>query len=257
MSGRSPTRPTGVTIEDLQSKFDSPTMTMNHWRRFVCNLPTRSNDAAIQEAEWHAAKVDEQIPEGEPVSVGLDVAWKWDTTAAVPLWIRDSEYRLFGAATVLVPPRDGTSLDPRLVEQALIEIHARNPIHTLVMDTSKAEQLGMWAEAEFECIVVDRPQTNPRAAEDFERFMDALRRGWLHHTGDPGLTSHALNAVARILPFGDARFDRPSQTRMSAEQERRVIDALTAASMVHTFATTRPAPETSVYEESGLFVLGA
>jgi phage terminase large subunit-like protein len=255
--GKSANPFSGVTIEDLQSKFDSPTMTMNHWRRFVCNLPTRSNDAAIQEAEWHAAKVDEQIPEGEPVSVGLDVAWKWDTTAAVPLWIRDSEYRLFGAATVLVPPRDGTSLDPRLVEQALIEIHARNPIHTLVMDTSKAEQLGMWAEAEFECIVVDRPQTNPRAAEDFERFMDALRRGWLHHTGDPGLTSHALNAVARILPFGDARFDRPSQTRMSAEQERRVIDALTAASMVHTFATTRPAPETSVYEESGLFVLGA
>ena len=248
----------GVTVEDLREKFLSPTMTMNHWRRFVCNLPTRSNDAAIQEAEWFGAKVDEDIPEGEPVAVGLDVAWKWDTTAAVPLWIRDPEYRLFGPARVLVPPRDGTSLDPRTVEQALIEIHQRNPIHTLVMDTSKAEQLGMWAEAEFECLVIDRPQTNPRAAEDFERFMDALRRGWLHHTGDAGLTSHALNAVARILPFGDARFDRPSQTRISAEQERRVIDALTAASMVHTFATTRPAPEPpSVYESQGLTILGA
>ena len=64
--------------------------------------------------------------------------------------------------------------------------------------------------------------------------------GWLKHSGDAGLTRHALNAVARILPQGDARFDRPSQTRQSSEQDRRVIDALTAAAMVHSFAATPP-----------------
>ena len=63
--------------------------------------------------------------------------------------------------------------------------------------------------------------------------MEALRNGWLRHSGDEGLTSHALNAIARVLPFGDARFDRPNQTRMAAEQDRRVIDALVAAAMVH------------------------
>ena len=36
-----------------------------------------------------------------------------------------------------------------------------------------------------------------------------------------------------MLPFGDARFDRPSQSRLGPDQERRVIDALIAASMVH------------------------
>jgi len=55
-----------------------------HWRRFNCNLPTRGDDAAIQEVEWAAAEVADTIPEGEPVWVGLDVAWKWDTTAAGP-----------------------------------------------------------------------------------------------------------------------------------------------------------------------------
>lgn len=44
----------GVTVEALQSKHDSPTMTPGHWRRFVCNLPTRGESAAIQEAEWFA-----------------------------------------------------------------------------------------------------------------------------------------------------------------------------------------------------------
>jgi hypothetical protein len=104
------------------------------------------------------------------------------------------------------------------------------------MDTSRAEQLASWIESDIGATVVDRSQTNKLAAEDYERFMDALRNGWLHHTGDAGLTQHALNAIARILPFGDSRFDRPSQVRMSSEQERHVIDALIAAAMVHALA---------------------
>jgi len=168
------------------------------------------------------------------------VAWKWDTTAAVPLWFRDHDYRLLGPATILVPPRDGTSLDPNDVERALVTLHQRNPIHTVVMDTSRAEQLGMWIETELGATVIDRQQTNAQAVEDFDRFMEALRSGWLKHSGDIGLTRHALNAVAKILPWGDARFDRVSQTRDGGDQESRVIDALVAAAMVHSQASLTP-----------------
>jgi hypothetical protein len=31
----------------------------------------------------------ERIPAGVPVSLGLDLGWKYDTTALVPLWVRD------------------------------------------------------------------------------------------------------------------------------------------------------------------------
>ena len=55
---------------------------------------------------------------------------------------------------------------------------------------------------------------------------------WLRHRGDPALSEHVLNAIARVLPYGDARFDRPAQNRRSSEQDGRVIDALTAAAMV-------------------------
>lgn len=230
----------GVTLEALRQKRARPTMTLQHWRRFVCNLPTRGDNAAIQEVEWHNAASDERIPAGVHVSVGLDVAWKWDTTAAVPLWVRDEHFRLFGPAKILVPPRDGSSLDPNEVEHALVEIHERNPVDTVVMDTTRAEQLGSWIEAEFGATVIDRSQTNSHAAQDFERFMDALRNGWLKHSGDPGLTRHVLNAIARVLPYGDARFDRPSQTRQSSAQDRRVIDALTAAAMVNALAAEPP-----------------
>lgn len=226
----------GVTVEALAAKHASPTMTPGHWSRFVCNVPTRGESAAIQEREWFEAATGEVIPLGEPVWLGLDVAWKWDTTAMVPLWVRDAGFRLLGPASILVPPRDGTSLDPNEVERALVLVHERNPLHTVVMDTSRAEQLASWISDEFGATVIDRPQSNKEATQDYDRFMEALRMGWLRHSGDAGLTRHALNAVARVLPQGDARFDRPSQTRQSSEQDRRVIDALTAAAMVHSFA---------------------
>lgn len=238
----------GVTVDSLREKRGSPTMTLSHWRRFVCNLPTRAEGAAITEAEWFAARTDEEIPVGVPIWLGLDVAWKWDTTAAVPLWMPEPTKRILGPATVLTPPRDGNSLDPELVEDALRRIHERNPIHTVVMDMSRAEQLASWIAKELGSAVIDRTQTNQFAVLDYNHFMEGLRSGWLKHQGDPDMTKHALNAIARPLAFGDSRFDRPSQSRSGPEQERRVIDALTAASMVHAFAVTVPeAPVREAY----------
>lgn len=232
-----------VTVSRLQAKLEAPTMTLAHWRRFVCDLPTRSDDAAITEAEWEAARTDEAIPEQEPIWVGLDVAWKWDTTAIVPYWSRDREFRLLGPAIILTPPRDGNSLDPHVIEGALTALHARNPIHTVVMDPSRAEQLGAWIEETFGATVISRNATPALAVYDYEKFMEALRSGWLKHSGDAGLTKHALNAVARIDRFGAARFDRSSPTRYGGpEQERRVIDALTAAALVHAQAQMQPEP---------------
>jgi phage terminase large subunit-like protein len=226
----------GVTIAQLARKRESPTMTDQHWRRFVCNLPTRGERAAIQEAEWHRAATTERIPPGEPVWLGLDVAWKWDTTAAVPLWIRDHEFRLLGPAEVLIPPRDGSSMDPHRVEHMLTELHHRNPIHTVVMDMTRAEQLSEWIRAELGAEIIDRTQSRQAAALDYERFMEALREGWLRHCGDAGLTRHALNAIARPLPAGGACFERPAMAQRTQEQDRRVIDALIAAAMVHATA---------------------
>lgn len=235
-----------ITIESLRAKLEKPTMTLAHWRRFVCNLPTRADSAAITEAEWAAAMSDEGIPEQEPIWAGLDVAWKWDTTAIVPFWMPSQDHRLLGPAIVLTPPRDGSMLDPHAVEGAFTALHARNPIHTIVMDTSKAEQLAMWLAENIGCTVIDRVQSAAMAVQDYERFMEALRSGWLKHSGDAALTRHALNAMARIDRFGGARFDRVSPTRYGGHlQDQRVIDALTAASMVHCQAAllqTEPEP---------------
>jgi len=234
----------GVTVVGLRDKRSSPTMTLPHWRRFVCNLATRAGNAAVTEVEWEKAETAERIPPGEPVWAGLDIGWKWDTTAIVPLWMPSPEQRLFGPASVVTPPRDGTSTDPHLIEIALEDLHAVNPIHTIVMDMTKGEQLAAWIEAELGAEVVDRGTKNADAVMDYDKFMEALRNGWLRHTGDAALKRHVLNAVARMLPGGDTRFDRPSSSRGgrtgSDLQEVRVIDALVAAAMVNAIAASQP-----------------
>jgi phage terminase large subunit-like protein len=226
------------TVEALAKKRAKPSWNLAHWRRFTCNLPTRGEMAAIQEGEWYGAAVEDLIPEGEPIWLGLDLGWVYDTTAMVPLWMRDEEFRLLGPATILEPPRDGNQLDAHLVERSLLEIHERNPVHTVVMDMTNGEQLSQWIEEEIGARVVDRKQTNSLAVVDYARFMEALREGWLHHTGDPGLTSHALNAVAVVLPGGDTKFYRPKESRTVNQtlSRLRVIDALVAAAMVHSTA---------------------
>ena len=132
----------------------------------------------------------------------------------------------------------------------LIEIHERNPVHTVVMDMSRAEQLASWIEEEIGATVVDWPQSIPVKTKDFERFMEALRQGWLKHSGDEAMTRHALNAIARVLPRGDAVFERPAQSRTSSTQDRRVIDGLVAAAMSITPLSSCPGARIRVLRSS-------
>jgi phage terminase large subunit-like protein len=222
-----------ITSDSLQEDFDSPTMTINHWSRFKCNLPTRSVQSAINELEWSRSAVTEQIPEGQVIEVGLDVGWKYDSTAIVPLWPRDRAFRLLGPATILTPPRDGSSLNPKEIHDALAAIHERNPIHTVVMDITRAEETAQWIQDEIGCEVIEWEQSNAQAPVDYEKFMTGLRSGWLKHSGDRGLTRHVMNAVARMLPNGKVRFERATSTRQGGDQEARIIDALVAAAMVN------------------------
>ncbi len=236
-----------ITVASLRQKFESPTTDLLHWRRFVCNLPTRAATAAITEAEWARAKVSDAIPAGTRIWAGLDLGWKWDTTALVPYWQRGPHDALIGRATVLVPPRDHSSLNPNKVELAIKQMHALWPIHTIVMDMTKGEQLAEWAKSELGIEVADYTQGDALAARAYEHFMEWLRNSWLHHTGDPGLTQHTLNAITKLMPSGKSKFERPSRAREGGNQQQRVIDALDAAAMVHAVATANAVTAESVF----------
>ncbi len=234
-----------ISVDLLTSKRASPTMSTAHWGRFVCNVPMRSGSAAIQELEWHNAATAEAIPADADVWVGLDVGWRNDTTAFVPFWWREESYRLFGPAVVVEPPGDGSSTHPDVVKRAFVDMQSRYAISTVVMDMNRAEDIAHWL-ADEGMTVIDRAQTNKPQIEDYERFMAGLRQGALLHSGDEWLRRHALNAVIRLTPDGGAKFGRVSDSR-TGNQAVKVIDALVAAAMVHSYAVEKfLAPEVEI-----------
>jgi hypothetical protein len=71
-----------MTAERLRKKRESPTMTREHWLRFVCNIATLSGGSAIQPEEWdRLEEADLVVPDGVWRCGWLDLGWKIDTTA--------------------------------------------------------------------------------------------------------------------------------------------------------------------------------
>ena len=230
-----------VTVESLAAKRVSPSMTVAHWRRFTCNLATRVDEAAVGEAEWMAAVLDFRLETGQSCDVGIDVGWKRDATAIVPLFTIDAGH-LLGVSSILDPPRDGSSLRPEQIYEALEAVHARNPIGQAVFDPSAGgELIAAWLEDTLGVRVVSHSQKPEPMALAAERFLEGIRAGTLRHVGDPDLTRHVLNAVTKELPGGKVRFVRPHASRSSTGlNPLREIDGLIAASMVYSVATSAP-----------------
>jgi phage terminase large subunit-like protein len=224
-----------ITVDSLRRKRQRPTMTLARWARYTGNRATRSVASAIGEVQWDAARVDEEIPEDEPIMLGVDGGRQHDTTAIVPLWITETGRRLLGPATILEPPADGKGIRDVSVKAAIEAIRAHNPVVAVVLDPYEMAGIIEWLRDELDIDVVLREPTNPNACEDRERFMEALREGVLVHAEDPGLRQHVLNATT-VEILGRTKFERPVLSRRNQrEQRRRVIDALDAAAMVNSY----------------------
>lgn len=234
-----------TTVKTLAAKRASPSMTVPHWRRMTCNLATRVDEAAVGEAEWIAATLAREIAHGTPCDIGLDMGWVRDATAIVPCFPID-EGHLLGAPSILEPPRDGSHTRPEHVYAALEALHARHPIGRAVFDPSAGGNLiATWLQDNLHVEVVEHSQKPEAMSVASEKFLEGLRAGELFHIGDPDLTRHVLNGVAKEVPGGKVRFVRPHESRSSSSlNPLREIDALIAATMVYNVASV-PAPKPS------------
>ena len=76
-----------ITVDALRERHDSPSMTPWAWARFACGVWMFGQDGAISAKEWAAcAEQGIEIPGGSAgVHVGIDLGWRHDTTALVPV----------------------------------------------------------------------------------------------------------------------------------------------------------------------------
>jgi hypothetical protein len=74
---------------------------------FTAGIWTTGEDGAISAKEWAAcARPEFEIPGGvEGVFIGIDLGWKWDTTAIVPIR-REGDLIEVHPPTILTPPQD-------------------------------------------------------------------------------------------------------------------------------------------------------
>jgi phage terminase large subunit-like protein len=210
------------------------------WRRFTCGIWSHGEDSAIGEKEWRAcAQPGLEIPAAAAgVHVGVDLGWKRDCTALVPVWRPDgSEVVQVGAPVILTPPGDDTSLPVEDVFAELEQMAERWPGLTFVLDPlAGGEHLAQRLDAELpDATVSTHSQGHTAMCLASSRLSESVAEKRLTHPDDPELNRHVLAAAVRTI--GEQwRFAKPRGRTAP-------IDALIALAMAHsTLVGTPPKP---------------
>jgi phage terminase large subunit-like protein len=225
------------TPEALERRHASPSMTSWQWARFACGVWLQGEDTAIGPVEWAACATDDSPPDGLTWRLGLDVGWKEDTTAIVPLALADDGAVWIADPVVLVPPAQrGVALRKREVLDAVARLAEEYAASVVVLDPENdGEVVAQDIEDELGLEVVAHSQKPAPMAQAAERFYAAVREGKLHHPRNDILTRHVLNAHRKATDDGRWRFVKENK------QSRKVIDALIASAMVHNIAVEESA----------------
>jgi phage terminase large subunit-like protein len=175
------------------------------FRRYHCNQWVASTESAIAPAEWAGcASEDCEIPQGaDDVHIGVDLGLKWDSTAFVPIWrTEDGKVRVHAPA-ILVPPRDGTSLDFEEVFATAEVMRERWPSCVFVLDPEAGgELLAQRIDAELGGVVMTHSQKATPMCKASQLLAETIATGGLEHPNDAQLNRHVLSAAARFYGVG-------------------------------------------------------
>jgi phage terminase large subunit-like protein len=218
------------TLEALGRRRSSPSMTEWQWARFACGVWLQGEDTAIGPVEWAACGTDDMPEPSGAVRIGLDLGFTVDTTGVVAHWLDENGVAWVPAVTVLVPPSDGTSLRKSEILKACAAFRDRFGATEVVLDPETGGRVLAQDLEDAGFDVVAHSQKPSAMATAAERLHAAIREGTLHHPRDPVLNRHALNAHRKSTEDGRWRFVKETK------QSRKVIDALIALAMVHSYA---------------------
>ena len=237
------------TAEELRRRKESPSMTPWRWARFACGVWMFGQESAVSDKEWRAcAHPGLEIPRGASgVFCGLDLAWRYDTTALVAVW-RSGDKLLVHRPAILRPPGDGTSIRSEDVWAQLETFAAYWPQLTLVADPNAgAPELLQRVERDLPDVrLAEFPQAPSTMAMAAGRLQESIAARVLQHPDDEPLNRHVLAAVA--APVGEGfRYRKASKSAAP-------IDALIALTMAHAALLAEPPEQpTGSYQWFGAF----
>ena len=206
------------TLEVLQRRHDSPSMTEAQWLRFACGIWTLTEGSWIDAGAWDACRGEVLIDEFSACYVGVDIGRKKDSTAVVVAAMIDDQ--LYVRAHIREPEanRPVVLADVRAdIARLDSELRVQEVAYDPHQFTESAEIL-----AEQGLVMVEYPQTDSRMGPASETLYELIREGRLVHDGDPVLRSHILAAVPAETERG---------VRISKRKSKKRIDAAVALAM--------------------------
>ena len=224
-----------VTAENLRLVKDAPGTSRAQWARFHCNVWAQDDDSAISELDWGRCASTERIPDGAEVLVGVDLGWKWDTTALVPCQPLGGERVRYGKPAILVPPHDGTMLDEGEVWDALVAMTERWNVRVVLDPNAGGQRMAQRIRDELGLEVLEHSQDPSPMSDASMRFAGAVGAGLVEHPGDERFTAQVCAAAAKSTVGGE-------KWRLVKSKGRRPIDAAIAAAMAYRLATIAPEP---------------
>ncbi len=214
----------GITIEMLAAKRQSPTMTLHHWLRFVCNRPTQDSDVWLGQngaAIWKGLEDPWEFEDGAPTWVGVDVAIKHDTSAVVALQRRE-DGRLHATCRIFRPAKD-QPVDTTDVMQHIRELAAVYDIVAVSYDPRFFDVPAKMLEDEG-VPMVEVNQSVERMTPAVLGLYEAINTGRISHDDDVAFAAQVLSGVPR---FNDRGFT------LAKGKSRGKIDAAIALALAH------------------------
>ena len=221
------------TPAELMRRYSSPSMKPWQWARFACGVWVFGEQGAISEREWRGCEdASATVGDGSTgVVVGVDLGWRWDTTAVVPVLAAADGGFVVGDVSIVVPPQDGSATAYETIWHVVADLAERFSHPTFVIDPEAGgEQLGQQIENELDAEVVTHSQKAVPMALAAQRLSEAISGRKLRHRGDSALSRHVSAAAAR--PVGEGwRLVKPKRSGAA-------IDAAIALAMAVSVATT-------------------
>lgn len=209
-----------IDVHDLLRELRRPDSDELDWRRLHLNQWTTAREAWLPSGVWQRLIADTQIPEGAEITVGIDAARSFDTTAIGWCWIDPQTGRKHLRSHVWSVRRGvphhtlvagGELVNEDLVEPFVAALAGRYRIRAIGFDeryfAAEARHLAN------EGFVVIEVKAQSGAMDDavvlFER---EARGGKLAHDGDRVLALHvgAVDAIRR--PDGSKKIGKRAET---------------------------------------------
>lgn len=214
-----------IDLDRIITEIYDPNTDPGDARRFYLNEVTSADDALVTPSQWDAGRVDDNLADGDAVTLGFDGGRTDDATALVACRVSD---RLLEPVGIWERPQPRTDwqIDRETVDEAVHGAFLRFTVVGFYADVALWESyIDAWSQAYRPRLKVKASTTSAVgwdmrsriqiATRGTERFVAAIRDGQTRHNGDPTLRRHVLNARRRPnrygISFGKATRDSPDK----------------------------------------------